>query len=269
MQITIVIPTHNRPAELKRSLASVNVQCSSLSSECLVIDNSDPEYKKEVKNIAMHGGARYIETNTTLGNGGCGARNTGISEASGDYIAFLDDDDAWTNDKLRMQFDYLQQERLTMGYTGLHIISNNGHKRYSFRTPRTNDFHKEIMKKNFIGTTSSILVQRTLINTVNGFDPALPALQDYDLYIRLLRTARLGWLPEPLTLYYANDPGTKVSGDRQKYIAAVKYLSIKYRNDPHYQLLKKSFAGITLLKCIRSRRFLLDTIRDLVGRVSK
>lgn len=269
MQITTIIPTRNRPAELRRALASVNSQCGNLSAECLVIDNSEPEYRNEIKSITTQGGARYIETNTTLGSGGCGARNTGISEARGDYIAFLDDDDAWISDKLHLQFEYMEHEHLTMVYTGLHIINKQGHTRYSFRTPRTNNYHKEIMRKNFIGTTSSIMVQRSLLNTVNGFDPALPALQDYDLYIRLLGNARLGWLPEPLTCYYANDPGTKISGDRQKYIAAVKYLSQKYQYDPYYHLLKKSFVGITLLKCIRSRRFLLDTIRDLPGRLTK
>jgi GT2 family glycosyltransferase len=234
--------------------------------ECIVIDDGAPSGRTEICTLVSTTGAIYIPSGTDGGCGGGYSRNIGISQAKGTYIAFLDDDDAWEMGKLSEQIGFMKSTDLPFSYTGMYIRNRNGHVRYSFRTPAGSDYHRAIMRKNFIGTTSTVIIRTDALLSVGGFDTALPALQDYDLYIRLLQKYGIGWLREPLTIYYDNDTNDKISQSRERYLAAVRILSNKYHDDPCYPLLRRSFMEIALLKCIRSRRFFLDTIRSLMKR---
>lgn len=259
--ISIIIPTRNRPVELRRALESVRMQKGTLSLECIVVDDGDENRAGEVRKLAGTYEARCFSTGG--GRGGGYARNIGIDESDGCCVAFLDDDDAWMEDKLSRQYEAMRDGTIGMSYTGMWIVGPGGGRRYSFRKPGSDDHYRAIMRKNFIGTTSTVMVRKSALETVGGFDPALPQLQDYDLYLRLLKRFRCGWLPEPLTLYYDRDTGDKVSADRERFLAAVRLLAEKYRKDEYFPLLRAGFRSILLLKCIRSRRFLFATLRSL------
>jgi hypothetical protein len=187
----------------------------------------------------------------------------GIDATDGRYVAFLDDDDAWVDGKLSRQCEIMKDQTVGLCYTGMWIVTSGGRRRYSFRKPHWDDHFRSIMRRNFIGTTSTVMVRRSALESSGGFDPALPQLQDYDLYIRLLRRFRCGWTTEACTLYYDRDSGDKVSADRDRFFATVRLMKEKYRDDPQYALLRASFSSILLLKCVRSRRFLLATLRSL------
>jgi len=195
--------------------------------------------------------------------GGGAARICGIERAAGAMIAFLDDDDTWEEGKLQRQLEQLHDSSIVMSYTGINIVTENGRRRYSFRKPRYDDQYRSMLKGNFIGTTSSIMVRRKVVQEIGGFDASLPALQDYDLYLRVLKRFRTGWIDEPLTVYYAHATDNKVSTSRDRFLGAVAILSRKYRDCPERYILHKTFRTIALLKCVRSRRFLFDYMKSL------
>lgn len=259
---SVIIPTCNRNELLRRAVKSALEQ-RSVSLEIIVVDdnieqdappNQLQEYIDQFKII-------YVKSGGGKGGGYC--RNLGLSHATKELVAFLDDDDQWKPDKLYKQALLMNSNDLVLCYTGLLICKPDGNSRYSFRKPEFSDHFKSIMKKNFVGTTSSVVVRRSFLEKTGGFDISLPALQDYDLYIRLLRKWNACWIAEPLTLYDDNYKLQKVSGSRECYLNAVQHLLNKYANEKHFPLLAKSLKNIQFLKMFRSRQFLLETIQEL------
>ena len=175
--ISVVIPTHNRLRFLKRAVESVLQQKEIAGIELIVVDDGTSEQMDTIRKFVEEQGGCYLFTGGEKGGGV--ARNLGIERANGDLIAFLDDDDAWDAMKLARQLPQFSDTSVGLCYTGISIIGTNGRHRYSFRKPRYNDHYRSILKGNFIGTTSSLVVRRTVLETTGGFDPVLPQLQDY------------------------------------------------------------------------------------------
>ncbi len=98
--ISVIIPTYNRAALLRRAIDSVYAQegiSGHFDVEVLVVDDGSTDTTAEV--AGAYSGLRYIRPSTTKGTSG--ARNVDLDAASGEYIAFLDDGDSWLPWKLR------------------------------------------------------------------------------------------------------------------------------------------------------------------------
>src|SRR5262245_30504448 len=96
-RVSVVVPTCDRPAMLREALASIRaLEADDLKFEILVADNGAAP---QTRAIAEAAGAIYMTARG--GKGASVARNTAMRAASGDYIAFLDDDDAWLPDHIR------------------------------------------------------------------------------------------------------------------------------------------------------------------------
>ena len=178
--VSTIITTCNRFDLFKIALTSVQNQTYQ-ETEIIVVDGSDinaiQNYIKQYPNII------YVNHKSKHPNV---LRNIGIECASGELLAFLDDDDMWENDKLALQVQCLENSNIGLCYTGKNILNSNNNKmKYSYHTAKFKSDSKSIMWDNFIGTTSSIMVRKDVILDVDCFDEQLPALQDYDLYIRI------------------------------------------------------------------------------------
>jgi glycosyltransferase involved in cell wall biosynthesis len=187
--ISVVIPTRNRNALLHRAIQSVLVQTFT-DFEIIVVDDASTDQTrlivKDIKDDRFH----YI--NLENKSGGAKARNTGIENSKGEYVAFLDDDDEWLPEKLQKQIDCLYANTQTgICYTGRQTMGQNKligfGKKYSFKYPPYEDHFRSIMSDNFIGITSSVIIPRNILIEVKGFDENLPCFQDYDLFIRILK----------------------------------------------------------------------------------
>ena len=107
-RVSVVIPTYKRPKELKRAVSSVLSQDYD-DLEVIIIDDNPPESETKAATEAavasMRGPIIHLKNEQSLGGGG--ARNRGIENARGEYIAFLDDDDEWLPGKLKPQVELL------------------------------------------------------------------------------------------------------------------------------------------------------------------
>lgn len=261
VDVSVIIPTRNRLSLLKRAIDSVKNQTSNLAIELIVVDDGDPYLSDEVFSLVEKSGGKYFFTGGK--KGGSIARNIGIENSNGKYIAFLDDDDEWHKEKLITQLEIITKNHTEMCYTAIIVKNKKGKCEYIFHKPSSKDQYKAIMKKNFIGSTSSVIIKKEILEKVGSFDPSLPALQDYDLYIRILKHFHTTWTEKPLTIYYI-DSTDKVSENRENYLRAKKILLEKYSKDPFYSYLKRSLNYIFFLKCFRSKKFLVDTIKGLI-----
>jgi len=259
-ETSIVLPTYNRYHSLKQAVKTVFTQQYN-DFELIIVDDGSTDSTREY--LRAQGDPRIQVHMLEKNRGGCVARNTGIHHARGEYIAFLDDDDRWDPAKLQKQLRHLHKTGAHFCYTGkkvidTHCICGTG---YSFKNPKFSDLHKSIMWDNFIGSTSSSVIKKEALLAAGGFDPDLPALQDYDLYIRLIKAGcTITSINEPLVIYYKQKSGKNISASYAKFRAALTHLHAKYADDPYAALFRRGNFYIGLKRCFHSHWFVLDAL---------
>ncbi len=187
--IAVIIPTYNRFHSTLAALQSV-LQQTKQAEEIILIDDGST-------NTALN----FIEQNlpkqvTFLKQTHSGvsiARNKGVSQSVSTWICFLDSDDVWHRDKLKQQLEYHKQnEQCKISQTKEIWIRNE--KRVNPRPiheKKSNHLFKESLA-NCVITPSSVMIHRSVWEETNGFDPLLPACEDYDLWLQITAQYPIG-----------------------------------------------------------------------------
>lgn len=224
--ISVVIPTNNRSSLLLNAIKSVQEQTYK-QLEIIVIDDASTDDTKKVVNSIKDNRIKYFKNDNS--QGGSYSRNKGIENSSGDYIAFLDDDDEWVPEKLYMQIKVIENDKkIGLVYTGAEIIYLPQNIKYYNKPNKQGDLSQAIIKHNYIGTTSSVLIRKEILKASGGFDTRLPALQDYDLWIRICQKSRIGYVNQPLIKYYNYAHVKQISNDTSKYEYSLKLFDEKH-----------------------------------------
>jgi glycosyltransferase involved in cell wall biosynthesis len=189
--ITVVIPTFNHRDYISATLASVFSQTLA-DYEVIVINDGSPDDTAEiVRPLAEVGRIRYLEH---ANRGEAAARNLGLAEARGRYVAFLDDDDLWPPDKLAWQARALADVPdavLVYGTCMLFEGSQDpeaearGERAASLQQMPSGRVHTAFLRRNWIRSLGQTLIRRSTLAEVGGFDESIRLANDYDLYIRL------------------------------------------------------------------------------------
>ncbi len=116
-KVSVVVLTHNRRRLLRRAISSILNQTFQ-DFEIVLVDDASTDNTPEV--VRSFGDARIKYIRHEVNKGEAGSRNTGVTSSSGDYIAFLDDDDEWLPEKLEQQVRLLDSSPSQVGavYTG-------------------------------------------------------------------------------------------------------------------------------------------------------
>lgn len=202
MQVSVIIPTYNSARFLAEAIDSVLAQ-SFKDFEILVIDDGSTDETKAVMQ-RYSSPVRYIyQTN----GGVAAARNRGIEESRGKYVAFLDADDAWFEHKLETQLDALTKRADCRAcYSAFTVADHNMNSigiRLSNREGRAID--DLLSSGNVIGTPSTVLCERPLFEAVGGFDPEMSQCADWDMWVRLASDTEFLYIAEPLVMYRQHD----------------------------------------------------------------
>jgi glycosyltransferase involved in cell wall biosynthesis len=210
--VSVILPTYNRAATLSQAIESVLSQTHE-SFELLVIDDGSTDSTPRV--LAGHGDSRIRVLEQPENRGVAAARNRGLEEARGQFIAFIDSDDAWAPEKLARQVALMQRAPRHVGlvHTGLRIRHAENAEDW---TPSTRGLVlPEILARNIVHFgTSSVMIRREVADFVGGFDPTLPANEDHDFWTRAAHFFAFESDPAPLTEYDLADtepPGAKRS----------------------------------------------------------
>lgn len=257
--VSVIIPTYNRCDTLKKAIQSVFDQTYK-DFEIIVVNDGSTDQTAEY--LATIQNDRFNFVSFDSNRGGNHARNEGVNRAQGEYLAFLDDDDLWAPNKLEEQIKCLSDEKVEVCFTGLNVYTSKEiFIKYIFKKAKHNNLYKSIMNDNFIGGSSSIVVKREKVLEIQGFDTNLPALQDWDLLIRLFKIGcRLKGINKPLVSYYIVDVNRSITCSHKNYKKAADYLLIKYREDPYIHLLKRRLKIIEIKRLFKSKRFFLNSI---------
>ena len=196
--VTVVIPTYNRKGLLPRALTSVARQTRPPDEVIVVDDGSTDDTEGLVRREFPD--VRYLQQEN---RGVAAARNRGIREAKGEWLAFLDSDDEWLPQKLTRQLDELREQP--------EFLLCHTNEIWIRRGRRVNPMKKHAKSGGYIFdkclplcviSPSSVLIHRSLFERVGPFDESLPACEDYDLWLRITSILPVLYLEEPLILKY-------------------------------------------------------------------
>lgn len=222
--VTVVVPTYNRPDLLKKAVLSV-VQQTYDNLEIIIVDNGILPEEKYSEVLQLGNNIKYVKIPE---HGANYARNRGIIEANGEYVAFLDDDDEWMPTKVEESMKLFDEDKnIGLVFTDKEIIYEEEGISYYSHSHFGGNAAREILLTNFIGSTSCVMVKASLLKE-NMFDVSMPAFQDHDLWIRLCRECKVGHISKPLLKYYQRASLDQISSDYTKYIAACEIMDNKY-----------------------------------------
>lgn len=177
--VSAVLITRDRPAKLEDALASLREQTYS-NLEVVVVDGSEESVEPLVRRRA---GDLPVTYRRDDGEGPGAARNLGIRAATGEYVAFLDDDDAWLPEKVERQVAAFEPETAVV-YTGQFAVRDG--ERVGGRTPSLSGWVTEdLLRGEACAPTSTVMVRRAAIGDAGGFDEGFPIWEDREWYVRL------------------------------------------------------------------------------------
>ena len=181
--VTIVMPTWNRGGLMRRAIESVQAQTFQDWELVVVDDGSTDDTLAVLEGVAAFDDR--VRAVPTERGGVCRARNVGIAEARGELVAFLDSDNTWRPEFLTAMVDALTTNDWEMGHAALQINARGGTSYRHFEGTRDH-----LLVANHIDL-NVLLVRRSLLETIGGFDESLRRAVDYDLVLRLSERAPL------------------------------------------------------------------------------
>ncbi|PAU84939.1 glycosyl transferase family 2 [Halorubrum salipaludis] len=254
--MTIIIPHYNEPDLLLDALESVSSQKYE-NIECIVVDDCSeqpPEFvldKFTEVTLVQHQANR----------GAAAARNTGLTHAQGNYIAFLDVDDVWDNEKIERQVEKFLSADQDVGlvYTGFKQILTDG-SRINHAPKYRGEIYQKELEKDRIHPTSTVMVRAKVLNNVGGFDEDLPARQDYELWIRITEKYSVDYVDEILVTKKEHEQNissnfeSRITGDKRVFNLVKQHVA------------KHKFGALSRIRIYSYHYYLIGRDYDQFGR---
>ena len=208
-RVSVIVPTYNRPLTLREALASIRALdrvYDEIEFEVVVGDNGLTDATRE---LCEEFGAVYAPA---PGRGASYARNAALKAATGDFIGFLDDDDAWLPGHIRPHLAYLDAHPEHDAVFG-QAISTDEHLRptgepWPQEDPGTGDELTRTMLSGLFPQLGTVIVRKSAADRIGYFDPSLIGGQDLDWLLRLASKKKLGHIQSPCILFRGRAPGT-------------------------------------------------------------
>jgi glycosyltransferase involved in cell wall biosynthesis len=194
--ISVVIPTRNRRRQLCLALRSA-MQQHDVDLEIIVVDDASEDDTAEM--VAHLGDARVRLARNDVARGESGARNRGLDEARGEWVAFLDDDDIWAPTKLSRQLAAAMAAGCEWAYAG-HVTVDRDLRILSGAPPPSPEQVLERLRHyNAVpGSASTVIARTRSVLRVGPFDPTLKRTADWDMWLRLAHGGPPAWVRAPL-----------------------------------------------------------------------
>lgn len=227
--VSVVLPVYNREKTIGRAIDSVLCQTYA-SLELLVVDDGSTD--NTLKIIQSYSDERIKLIRQERG-GANKARNTGVVNATGAYIAFQDSDDEWCVDKLEVQIAFMQNKCCLACFSPYYLHERDSVSVMPGDYNTNEEYHYNlacILKRQNVVGTPTLLMKKEAVSLLKGevFDETLPRFQDYELLIRLVQLGEIGYIEEPLVNAYKQEDN--ISGSRQNLYIAVGKLLKKHRD---------------------------------------
>jgi len=213
MKISVVIPAYNAGKYIGRTIDSVLAQTRS-ADEIIVVDDGSTDNTADV--IRRYGEkVKYIHQANA---GASVARNTGIKAACGEWIAFLDGDDEWVSEKLRLQVEHLERNpELVWTCANFYSCLCSENRRAAAAEPSKakkilgdKEYFEDYLGPDFAKAakcTDTMLIKKEVLEQAGMFRVGQVRSNDTDMWLRIAyRWPRIGYISEPLAIYHLSIP---------------------------------------------------------------
>ncbi len=160
------------------------------------------------------------------------ARNTGIKEAGGEFIALLDDDDIWLEEKLERQLNTFQQsdDKVGVVFTGHKQVNEQGEIIGYSSSDASGDLTEYILSGGELSPTSGIMARMEAVEKGGLFDENCPLYTDKDWLLQLSTSCTFESIPDPLFIRRIGSPDRISNNFEMKRDVAIPYWIEKYRS---------------------------------------
>ena len=285
--VSVIIPTYNRSAFLTESINSVLNQSFNDIEIVIVDDNGksshlQKENAKKLSTLINDNKIKYIAHEHNLN--GSAARNTGIKNSRGDYIAFLDDDDLYEPTKIEHQLnDMISKHSLASLSYFTRFYGDKGKEQITIDSSKIT--LENVLRQNVDTCSgSSLIVSRKILDMIGFFDESFTRMQDIEFLARICKVTTVTVCEEYLTnvrMHSDNESNNVVDG--KKYEKTILHFIDKFRNeidllndkktiisDFYYRIAKNYLKNKHILKFLswliktkRPIKYAFKTIRDL------
>lgn len=198
--VSVIIPNYNYARYVREAVDSVLAQTYP-NIEIIVVDDGS---KDESKEILQNYGDK-IKLIFQKNQGVSAARNNGIRQSKGEFIAFLDADDAWLPQKVEKQVErFLSDDSCGMVHVGVQDIDADGKSLQTHLDGLEGDVSHELllfMRPVILGGGSGIMIRREILKEIGGFDPRLSTSADWDVVYQVSNRYKVGFIGEILLKY--------------------------------------------------------------------
>jgi len=235
---SVIIPTYNRSKFIKKAIDSVLNQTFK-DFELIVVDDGSTDETSFILEEYENKIIPLKQANLGVSK----ARNRGLKKAQGKYLAFLDSDDVWMPEKLEEHYLFIQKHPKILIHQTDEIWFRNG--------KRVNPKFKHLKQEGNIFlpsldvcliSPSAVVIKKSLLDKYGLFDESLPACEDYDLWLRITKSEKVGLIDKKLLLRQGGHPDQLSSSfwgmDRFRVYSILKLLT-KF----NYELKKNYLSG--------------------------
>lgn len=201
--VSVVITTYDRPEYLSGAIETA-IEQTYENLEVIVVDDGSTERYVEGVVAEFPESVTYVQHKKNKGLSA--ARNTGIRNSNGEFIAFLDDDDRWHKTKIARQVIKLNENKEAGLATCLVVaITPDSEIVHCETDAPSGDCSESLLIDNQIGTPSRVLVRRECFDDIGTFDESLPTKQDWDFYLRLCQKWKIVAVEDHMCFRFVHD----------------------------------------------------------------
>ena len=229
--VSIIITTYNRDFSILENAILSAINQTYDRKEIIVVDDNNESIRKKLlleEKIQKYKSIKYIRHDVNKGLSE--ARNTGIKNSCGEYIAFLDDDDTWDINKIELQVKEFNRNDSSYGlvYSPYIVVYDTNNKQEVkgipyYKGENTNHLLEE---GNYICYP---LIRRECFNKIGVFDVNLFHSEDFEMWLRISTEYKFSFIKEPVA-YYHNHGTDSMTYNYESFIASSNYIQYKHRN---------------------------------------
>lgn len=246
--VSIVVPVYKAEKFIEYTIKSVLAQTYK-NWELILVNDCSPDGSVDIINKYLSKNVKLI--NMPVNSGVSKARNEGVKNAKGDYIAFLDADDLWDKNKLEKQMEVINKDsQVGLVFTGTRYINESGDE-YSFvlHVPK-NISYKELLKQNVISCSSVLLKKEYMLKYKFQNDNMH---EDFAVWLQLLKNGVVAvGVDEPLLLYRVlnnSKSSNKIKAAKMNY-RVYKFMKLNFFQRVYYMMIY-AFRGVRKYRKIK------------------
>jgi glycosyltransferase involved in cell wall biosynthesis len=201
LSISVILPTYNRNDVICDAIDSVLLQTVQILEVIVIDDGSQDETEATINAKYKNSNVIYLKQRNA---GPSSARNLGINKAKGNWLAFIDSDDMWEPDKLERQVNYLANHTDCMLVAAGHFhCMKRWNNCVSILSKMNNINYSGLLERNRFATPT-VLVHKECFRKAGLFDESLVFAEDWDMWLRIARIYKIGYVDQELCKVYLN-----------------------------------------------------------------